>query len=80
MKVLVGSRNPVKLEAAKEAFSKYFDAVEVVGISVNSKVSNQPVEDETFAGARNRAFELKRINEARELKAEFFVGIALKEG
>jgi len=75
MKVLVGSRNPVKLEATKVAFSKYFDAVEVVGISVNSKVSNQPVEDETFAGARNRAFELKRINEARDLNAEFFVGI-----
>ena len=75
MKVLVGSRNPVKLEATKEAFFKYFDAVEVVGISVNSKVSNQPIEDETFAGARNRAFELKRINEARDLNAEFFVGI-----
>ena len=75
MKVLVGSRNPVKAEATKEAFSKYFDAVEVVGIGVNSKVSNQPVEDETFAGARNRAFELKRINEERNFNAEFFVGI-----
>jgi len=78
MKVLAGSRNPVKLEATKEAFSKYFDAVEVVGIGVNSKVSNQPVEDETFAGARNRAFELKRINEDRDFNAEFFV--ALKAG
>ena len=75
MKVLVGSRNPVKLEATEEAFSKYFDAVEVVGISVNSEVSNQPIEDETFAGAKNRAFELKRINEERNFEAEFFVGI-----
>ena len=65
----------MKLEATKVAFSKYFDAVEVVGIRVNSKVSNQPVEDETFAGARNRVFELKRINEARDLNADFFVGI-----
>ncbi|MCK4475232.1 MAG: inosine/xanthosine triphosphatase [Methanophagales archaeon] len=75
MKILVGSRNPVKLEATKEAFSKYFDAVEVVGIEVNSKVSNQPIEDETFAGAKNRALELKRINEERNFNAEFFVGI-----
>ncbi len=75
MKVLVGSRNPLKLEATKEAFSKYFDAVEVVGIGVNSKVSNQPVEDETFTGARNRALELKRINEERGIDAKFFVGI-----
>jgi inosine/xanthosine triphosphatase len=75
MKVLVGSRNPVKLEATKEAFSKYFDAVEVVGIEVNSKVPNQPIDDETFAGAKNRAFELKRINKERNFKAEFLVGI-----
>lgn len=77
MKVLVGSRNPVKLEATKEAFSKYFDAVdlEVVGIEVNSKVSNQPIEDETFTGAKNRVLELKEINEERDLDAKFFVGI-----
>jgi inosine/xanthosine triphosphatase len=75
MKVLVGSRNPVKLEATKDAFSKYFNAVEVVGIGVNSKVSNQPIEDETFAGAENRAFELKKTNKERNFNAEFFVGI-----
>lgn len=75
MKILVGSQNPVKLEATKEAFSAYFDTVEVTGIGVSSNVSNQPVDDETFAGARNRAFELKRIDEARDFNAEFFVGI-----
>ena len=64
----------MKLEATKEAFSKYFNAVEVVGIGVNSKVPNQPIEDETFAGAKNRAFELKKINKERNFKAEFFVG------
>ena len=75
MKVLVGSRNPVKLEATKEAFSAYFGTVEVTGIGVSSNVSNQPIDDETFAGARNRAFEMKRIDEARDFNAEFFVGI-----
>lgn len=65
----------MKLEATKDAFSAYFDTVEVVGIGVNSKVSNQPIEDETFVGARNRALALSRINEEQNLKAEFFVGI-----
>lgn len=75
MKVLVGSRNTVKLEATKEAFSIYFDSVDVEGIGVDSKVSNQPIEDETFVGARNRALALSRINDERNSKAEFFVGI-----
>lgn len=65
----------MKLEATKEAFSHYFDAVDVTGINVNSKVSNQPVEDETFAGARNRARALRTINEERKVNAVFFVGI-----
>jgi inosine/xanthosine triphosphatase len=73
MKVLVGSRNPVKLEAVKTAFSTYFDAVDVVGIGVHSGVSNQPIEDETFAGAKNRALALMRISEGDN--ARFFVGI-----
>ena len=77
MKVLVGSQNPVKLEATKEAFSKYFEKlnVEVEGIKVNSKVPDQPIANETFEGARNRAFELKRINDEKNLNANFFVGI-----
>lgn len=75
MKVLVGSENPVKIEAVKEAFSRFFDEVKVVGIKVNSGVSDQPINDETFEGAKNRALELKRISEEKNLKAEFFVGI-----
>jgi inosine/xanthosine triphosphatase len=75
MKVLVGSQNPVKIEAAKEAFSKYFDNVEVIGMKVDSKVPDQPINDQTFEGARNRALELKKINEEKKLGAKFFVGI-----
>jgi inosine/xanthosine triphosphatase len=75
MKVLVGSQNPVKLEAVKEAFSKYFNEVEVLGIKVNSKVSNQPINEETFQGAKNRAMELVRIDQEERLGGEFFVGI-----
>ena len=75
MKVLVGSENPVKIEAAKEVFSKYFNRLSVTGVKVSSKVSGQPIDEETFKGARNRALELKKLSEKSNLKADFFVGI-----
>ena len=75
MKILVGSQNPVKIEAAKEAFSEYFENIEVIGMNIDSGVSDQPVNDETFEGARNRAVELKRMNDEKNLGAKFFIGI-----
>ena len=58
MKVVVASRNPVKLGAAREAFEALFpDAnIEVVSADVASGVADQPSSDEeTRTGARNRA-------------------------
>jgi inosine/xanthosine triphosphatase len=75
MKILVGSKNPVKLAAVKETFSLYFDQIEVIGINVESKVSDQPIDEETFIGAENRAKELQVLNDNDSLNADFFVGI-----
>lgn len=75
VKVLVGSKNPVKVEAVREAFSKFFEPLEVVGIEVDSKVSSQPFHAETFLGAKNRALELSKINSEQTLGADYFVGI-----
>lgn len=75
MKILVGSKNPVKIEAVKEAFKKYYDEVEVTEFSVESNVPAQPYNDETFFGAENRVFELKKINEQQNLNADYFTGI-----
>ncbi len=74
-KVLVGSQNPVKIHSVKDAFEKYFENVEVIGFKVNSKVSDQPVNEETFEGAKNRAFELINKNKKDNLNADYFVGI-----
>ncbi len=73
-KVLVGSQNPVKVEAVREAFACYFGPVEVVGLSVESGVPAQPVNDDTLAGAKNRALALRHINTTQGLGADFFVG------
>jgi inosine/xanthosine triphosphatase len=57
MRVVVGSNNPVKVGAVKEAFGKYYQDSEVVGVDVESGVSSQPMsERETINGARQRAY------------------------
>ncbi len=75
MKVLVGSKNPVKIKAVEESFGKFFNDVKVESISVPSGVPAQPVGKETFDGARNRAFALYDLNASKKLNADFFVGI-----
>lgn len=75
MKILVGSLNPVKIDAVKEAFLCYFKDIEVFGIEVESEVPDQPIGDQTFQGALNRAYNLRNINIKENLRAEYFVGI-----
>ncbi|UCG95433.1 MAG: inosine/xanthosine triphosphatase [archaeon] len=74
-KILVGSKNPVKVKAVEETFSRFFPEPEVMSFSVPSGVPDQPRGDEILRGCRNRAIELKRINEERKLGADFFVGM-----
>lgn len=57
MLVVVGSTNPVKVNAAKEVFSTLFDSPRVEPSDVDSGVSDNPSTiDEAIQGARNRAF------------------------
>lgn len=75
MKVLVGSENPVKIAAVRDAFEPYFPGVEVIGLPVPSGVPAQPMGDETFAGAENRARALVARNAAEGLGASYCVGL-----
>ncbi len=75
MIILVGSKNPVKISSAKEAFEKFFDNVEAIGIDVPSGVPDQPINGDTFKGAYNRAKELMKINSEKNMNADYFVGI-----
>lgn len=72
MKIVVASKNPVKINAAVEGFCTYFEDVEVLGVSVESGVSDQPKSDEeTLTGALNR------VENARNEfgNADYWVGI-----
>jgi inosine/xanthosine triphosphatase len=75
MKVLVGSVNPVKIAAVRDAFELYFPGAQVEGIETPSGVPAQPVGEDTFTGAENRALALAALNVERKLGAEFCVGL-----
>ena len=55
MKIAVGSRNPVKVKAVENVFSRLYGIVEVEGVAGRSGVPAQPFGEETIAGAINRA-------------------------
>jgi inosine/xanthosine triphosphatase len=62
MKILVASENPAKLKAVKNAFSKYFKNIEVVGKKVPSGVADTPLtEEETLEGVKNRIKGLDKV-------------------
>lgn len=73
MKVLVATKNPGKIEGAKQAFEKYFDNVQIEGISASSNVGNQPINQEILLGAKNRVKNLKEYAINNNIEADFYV-------
>lgn len=63
MKIIVGSKNPVKVDSVKEAFQKYWLEAVVIGNEVESGVSAQPMSElETMNGARQRAYNALKLD------------------
>jgi inosine/xanthosine triphosphatase len=56
IKIVVASKNPVKIEAVREGLSAFLnDSIEILGVSVDSGVSDQPMSNaDTLIGAKNR--------------------------
>ena len=80
--VLVGSLNPVKINATKETFAQFFPENELVveGRSVSSGISDQPMSDtETFQGAKNRVENLKELPEEADFYVSFEGGAEISE-
>lgn len=58
IRLIVASRNPVKIQCATKGFQKVFPKSQIIvdGVAVPSEVSDQPMTDhETLMGAKNRA-------------------------
>lgn len=75
MKALIGTKNPGKIQGAREALEFYFQDVEVEGISVPSDVRNQPVNVEIYEGARNRVDNLRKYAEENGIEVDYFMGV-----
>lgn len=72
MRVAVGSKNPAKINAVKEAFKEY--QYEIISVDAESGVSEQPMSDEeTIKGAVNRAIQAAELGDAE-------IGIGLEGG
>jgi inosine/xanthosine triphosphatase len=56
MKIAVGSKNPVKIQAVKEVLNEIWDDIEIVSVNANSGIGEMPInEKESIQGAINRA-------------------------
>lgn len=75
MKVLIGTKNPGKIEGAKEAFKNYFDNFDIEGIPVSSDVSEEPVDKEIYEGARNRVNNLMDYAKTNNIESDYYLGI-----
>ena len=73
LRVIVGSKNPVKVGCTREAFSQAFGNVGLVeGVDALSNIPAQPrSEEETLLGAKNRATHAKSLIPV----ADYWVGI-----
>ncbi len=73
MKILIGTKNPGKIQGAKEAFEKYYKNVEIEGIAVNSDVADQPINEEIIIGAKNRVKNIKEYAKNNNIEADFYI-------
>jgi inosine/xanthosine triphosphatase len=74
LKIVVASRNPVKVAAVEEAFKSQYTGMEIelLALGVESGVSDQPMTDgETRQGAMNRAENARKAAP----DADFWVGL-----
>ena len=73
MKILMGTKNPGKIEGAKQAFEKYFDNIEIEGVAVSSEVGDQPVNEEILQGAKNRVKNLKEYAKQNNIEVDYYI-------
>ena len=77
MQIVVGSNNPVKIQASKEIFQEFFEGVRVFQMSIDPEVPSQPFSlNQIISGAYNRAKNsIERFIRYYETSADFGIGI-----
>jgi len=75
MKVIIASKNGAKIEGAKRALLCFFKDVEIQGISANSEVGEQPVNENVYIGAKNRIKNLKAYCKENNIQADLYLSV-----
>ncbi len=75
MYVLIATKKQGKIEGAKKALEHYFTDIEITGIPVESNVSEQPVNDEIYNGAKNRVRNLKKYAKENNIDADLYLSV-----
>jgi inosine/xanthosine triphosphatase len=75
MKILIATRNPGKIDGANKAFERYYKDIQIEGVSVESNVSEEPINEEIYLGAKNRVKNLKNYAKENSINADFFIAI-----
>jgi len=75
MKVIIGTKNPGKINGAKQALEGYFKDVNIEGVNAPSEVNDQPVNDETYMGAINRVKNAMKYAQQNNIQADLFMAI-----
>ncbi len=75
MKILIGTKNPGKIEGATKALKHFFDDVEIEGVSVASDVADEPVNEAIYEGANNRVDNLIKYAKDNAIEADYYLGV-----
>jgi inosine/xanthosine triphosphatase len=75
LNVVVGSTNTGKVTATRNVFRRAYGNVDVNALPIESGVGKQPIGDECFTGARNRADSAFEEARAKALPVDYAVGI-----
>lgn len=75
MKVFIGTKNPGKVKGAATALGYFFGNVEIESLSAPSNVSDQPVNEDTYFGARNRVQNMMKYAKENNISADLFMAV-----
>ena len=71
MKIIVASQSQIKITAVEQALVALRIEAEVIGVKSKSGISEQPLNSETYKGARNRTYDARQNNPG----ADFYIAI-----
>jgi inosine/xanthosine triphosphatase len=80
MRIVVGSQSAIKIDAVQDAFAAIGVDAEVVGVRAHSGAPEQPLNDETIQGARNRTAHAKELDPNGDLYVAIQNGIFEEQG